>query len=47
VPGTCIHERSLQAAEITLRFPREWLSDWRNVAADFDRLMEELHAAPR
>jgi hypothetical protein len=47
VPGTCIHERSLQAAEITLRFPREWLSDWRNVAADFDRLMEELHPAPR
>jgi hypothetical protein len=47
VPGTCIHERSLQAAEITLRFPREWLSDWRNVAADFDRLMEKLHAAPR
>ena len=25
VPGTCIHERALAAAEITLRFPREWL----------------------
>jgi len=43
VPGTCIQERSLDAAEITLRFPREWLKDWRNVAADFDRLMSQLH----
>ena len=29
LPGTCINERSLGAAEITLRFPREWLQDWR------------------
>ena len=43
VPGTCIHERSLQAAEVTLRFPREWLKDWRNVSADFDRLVKDLH----
>jgi hypothetical protein len=45
VPGTCIHERSLDAAEITLRFPREWLQqDWRDVAAGFDRLIAQLHA---
>ncbi len=43
VPGTCIHERSLDAAEITLRFPRQWLDDWRNVAAGFDRLVAQLH----
>lgn len=43
VPGTCIHERSLEAAEITLRFPRQWLQDWRGVAAGFDRLVAELH----
>jgi hypothetical protein len=43
VPGTCIHERSLEAAEITLRFPRQWLQDWRSVAAGFDRLVAELH----
>jgi hypothetical protein len=43
VPGTCIHERSLDTAEITLRFPREWLQDWRNVAAGFDRLVSQLH----
>ena len=34
VPGTCIHERVLGAADITLRFPRDWLEkDWRSVAA--------------
>jgi hypothetical protein len=44
VPGTCIHERSLDAAEITLRFPRQWLQDWRNTATGFDRLLTQLHA---
>jgi hypothetical protein len=43
VPGTCIHERVIDGAEITLRFPREWLVDWRSVAAEFDRLMAQLH----
>ena len=32
-------------AEITLRFPREWLQDWRGVAAGFDRLMAQLQPA--
>ncbi|HXX03313.1 MAG TPA: hypothetical protein VEJ37_03190 [Xanthobacteraceae bacterium] len=44
VPGTCIHERALEAAEVTLRFPREWLQDWRGVAAGFDRLMAQIHS---
>jgi hypothetical protein len=43
VPGTCIHERVVDTAEATLRFPRDWLSDWRNVAAGFDRLIAQLH----
>jgi hypothetical protein len=43
VPGTCIHERSLDAAAITLRFPREWLNHWRGVTASFDRLIAQLH----
>jgi hypothetical protein len=45
LPGTCIQERLLDAAEVTLRFSREWLQDWRNTAAGFDRLMAQLHAA--
>lgn len=40
--GTCINERSLGAAEIKLRFPREWLQDWRSVAAGIDRLIAQL-----
>jgi hypothetical protein len=43
VPGTCIHERVIGAAEITFRFPRAWIDDWRNVAAGFDRLVSQLH----
>ena len=43
VPGTCIHERVLDAAEITLRFPRDWLGDWRKLEAGFDRLLMQLH----
>jgi hypothetical protein len=44
LPGTCIQERSLDATEITLRFSREWLQDWRKAAAGFDRLVAQLHA---
>src|SRR5208282_4618833 len=44
LPGTCINERALGAAEITLRFPREWLNHWRSVAASFDQLIAQLHS---
>jgi hypothetical protein len=44
LPGTCIHERSLDAAVVTLRFSREWLQHWRSTAAGFDRLLAQLHA---
>jgi hypothetical protein len=43
VPATCIHERLLDGAEITIRFPRAWLQDWRGVAAGFDQLTSQLH----
>jgi hypothetical protein len=43
LPGTCIQERSLDAAVITLRFSRAWLEDWRDTAAGFDRLVAQLH----
>jgi hypothetical protein len=47
VPGTCIHERTIEAASITLRFPRQSLADWRATAAGFDRLMAQLHPTGR
>ncbi len=44
VPGTCIAERLLGAAEITFRFPRDWFGDWRTLAGGFDRLVAQLHS---
>jgi len=41
--GTCLLERRIGNADITLRFPRDWLSDWKSVAAGIDRLMARLH----
>ena len=31
-PGICLSERRLGQADITIRFPRDWLSDWHAVA---------------
>lgn len=42
VAGTCIVDRDVGGAVVTLRFARDWLKDWRGVAAGFDRLMAEL-----
>jgi len=41
--GTCLYERLIDTAEVTLRFPRSWLEDWRGVTAGVDRLMAQLH----
>jgi hypothetical protein len=43
--GTCLMERRVGSAEITLRFPRDWLSDWRGVAAGIDKLMARWRPA--
>jgi hypothetical protein len=41
--GTCLLERRIGNADITLRFPRDWLGDWKSVAAGIDKLMTRLH----
>jgi hypothetical protein len=41
--GSCLLERRIGNADITIRFPRDWLSDWQSVAAGIDRLMARLH----
>ena len=28
-PGMCLHERRIGGADVTVRFPRAWLDDWR------------------
>jgi hypothetical protein len=42
MPGTCLHERRLGAADVTVRFPRDWLNDWRATADGIDRLIAKI-----
>ena len=41
-PGTCLYERRVETADIVVRFPREWLGDWRIVAGAIERLIASL-----
>jgi hypothetical protein len=41
--GICLLERRIGKADITFRFPRDWLSNWKSVAAGIDRLLARLH----
>jgi len=41
--GTCLLERRIGNADITLRFPRDWLDNWSDVASGIDRLIARLH----
>lgn len=43
-PGMCLSERRIDGADLTYRFPRSWLSQWREVAGAMDRLTLELRA---
>lgn len=43
VPGTCIYERAIATADVSVRFSREWLENWRGVASSFDQLIAQLH----
>jgi hypothetical protein len=40
--GICLYERRIDGADILVRFPRDWLSDWRMVAGNIDRLIASL-----
>ena len=42
-PGMCLSERRVDSADLTFRFPRSWLSQWRDVANAMDRLTVQLH----
>jgi hypothetical protein len=44
-PGMCLSERRIDGADLTFRFPRSWLSQWRDVANAMDRLTVQLHGA--
>ena len=42
-PGMCLSERRIDEADLTFRFPRSWLAQWRDVANAMDRLTLQLH----
>jgi hypothetical protein len=42
-PGMCLSERRVGGADLTFRFPRNWLTQWRDVANAMDRLTVQLH----
>ncbi len=41
-PGMCLSERRLDGADLTFRFPRSWLAQWRDVAGAMERLTAQL-----
>jgi hypothetical protein len=42
-PGMCLSERRIDGADLTFRFPRQWLAQWRDLAAAIERLSSRLH----
>ena len=44
-PAMCLHERRIGGADVTVRFPRAWLDDWRTVADGVDRLIDGFRPA--
>ena len=43
-PGTCLSERRINGADLTFRFPRQWLVHWRDVAAAMHSLTVRLRS---
>jgi hypothetical protein len=42
-PGMCLTERRIEGADIIFRFPRSWLSQWRDVANAMERLTAQMY----
>jgi hypothetical protein len=43
--GMCLMQRRIGRADITIRFPRDWLDDWKKVLYGIDRVLTRLHPA--
>ena len=43
--GMCLSERRIGGADLTFRFPRSWLAQWRDVGNAMDRLTLQLHGS--
>ena len=42
-PGMCLSERRIEDADLTFRFPRSWLTQWRDVAGAMERLTTQMY----
>ncbi len=45
--GMCLYERRIAQADVTFRFPREWLADWTAIRDGMEMLLARLRGAPR
>jgi len=41
-PGMCLHERRIGSADLTFRFPRDWLTEWGDISENIERLIAQL-----
>lgn len=41
-PGMCLSERRIDGADLTFRFPRSWLGQWREVAGAMDQVVARM-----
>jgi hypothetical protein len=44
-PGMCLSERRIGNADVTVRFPSDWLTDWRKLAAGIETLIASFKAS--
>jgi len=42
-PGMCLMERRVEGADLIFRFPRSWLTQWRDVATAVEKLTAQMH----
>ena len=42
IPGICLYSQRVNHADIVVRFPRDWLADWRAIETSIERLIEGL-----
>jgi hypothetical protein len=41
-PGMCLSERRVEGADLTFRFPRDWLAQWSDVANAMDQIVNAM-----
>jgi hypothetical protein len=44
-PGMCLYERRIEGADLTVRFPSDWLSGWRSLNDSLATLLTRLRPA--